>query len=47
MDTSKANDNGGGGRSLPRHTDDIQKVCLTVPEASKLLGISRNFAMNL
>lgn len=47
MDTSKANDNGGGGRSLPRHTDDIQKVCLTVPEASKLLGISRNFGYEL
>lgn len=47
MDTSKAKDNGGGGRSLARHTDDIQKVCLTVPEASKLLGISRNFGYEL
>jgi excisionase family DNA binding protein len=47
MDRSKANNNGGGGRNLHSHTDDIQKLCLTVPEVSKKLGISRNFGYEL
>jgi excisionase family DNA binding protein len=47
MDTSKAKDSGGGGRRVTRHTADIQKICLTVPEASKMLGISRNFGYEL
>ena len=42
----KGND-GGGGSGLPRHTALDKRLCITVPEAAAMLGISRNFAYEL
>ena len=42
-----ANNSGGGGRGLPRHADIDKRLCITVPEAAEMLGISRNFAYEL
>ncbi len=36
---------GGGGKGLPRHND--KRLCITVPEAAEMLGISKNFAYGL
>jgi len=38
---------GGGGSGLPRHADLDKRLCITVPEAAEMLGISRNFAYEL
>lgn len=38
---------GGGGSGLPRHADLDKRLCITVPEAAEMLGISRNFAYQL
>jgi len=38
---------GGGWRGLPRPADTEKRLCITVPEAAKMLGISRNFAYEL
>ena len=43
---SKAN-GGGGGSGLPRHAAIEKRLCITVPEAAEMLGISRNFAYEL
>jgi len=42
-----AKSNGGGGRGLPRHAAIEKRLCITVPEAADMLGISRNFAYEL
>ena len=42
----KGND-GGGGSGLPRHAVIDRRLCVTVPEAAAMLGISRNFAYQL
>ena len=42
----KGND-GGGGSGLPRHAVIDRRICVTVPEAAAMLGISRNFAYQL
>lgn len=39
--------NGGGGRSRPRAADLESRLCITVPEAARMLGVSRNFAYEL
>jgi len=38
---------GGGGSGLPRHAVIEKRLCITVPEAAQMLGISRNFAYEL
>ena len=38
---------GGGGSGLPRQTIIDKRLCVTVPEAAAMLGISRNFAYQL
>ena len=38
---------GGGGSGLPRHAVIEKRLCITVPEAADMLGISRNFAYEL
>jgi excisionase family DNA binding protein len=38
---------GGGGSGLPRHANLDKRLCITVPEAAAMLGISRNFAYEL
>ena len=44
----KGNDSGGGSNSgLPRHTALEKRLCITVPEAAAMLGLSRNFAYEL
>lgn len=43
---SKTN-GGGGGSGLPRHTTLEKRLCITVPEAAAMLGLSRNFAYEL
>jgi len=37
---------GGGGSGVPRRTEG-KRLCITVPEAAAMLGISRNFAYEL
>ena len=37
------NSSGGGGSGLPRHNAFDKRLCITVPEAAAMLGISRNF----
>lgn len=37
----------GGGHGFLRQGDIGNRLCITVPEAAKLLGISRNFAYEL
>ncbi|MFC1917835.1 helix-turn-helix domain-containing protein [Chloroflexota bacterium] len=40
---SESNDQGGGGRGIARpHPHNDKKLCYTVPEAAKLLRVSRN-----
>jgi len=41
-----ANSKGGGG-GLPRHAAIEKRLCITVPEAAEMLGLSRNFAYEL
>ena len=41
----KSND--GGGSGLPHHAALDKRLCITVPEAAAMLGISRNFAYEL
>jgi len=36
----------GKGSSMPRLAED-QRLCISVPEAAKMLGVSRNFAYEL
>ena len=38
---------GGGGSGLPRHADLEKRLCITVPEAASMLGLSRNFTYEL
>ena len=38
---------GGGGSGLPCHAALDKRLCITVPEAAEMLGISRNFAYEL
>ena len=38
---------GGGRRGLPRYATIDKRLCVTVPEAAEMLGISRNFAYQL
>ena len=42
----KGND-GGGGSGLPRHAVIEKRLCITVPEAAAMLGLSRGFAYKL
>ena len=42
-----ANNGGGGGSGLPRRAALDKRLCITVPEAAEMLGISRNFAYEL
>lgn len=47
MANDRASRKGTGGRKLPRYVDTEKRLCITVPEAAKMLGISRNFAYEL
>ena len=38
---------GGGGSGLPRHAVVEKRLCITVPEAAAMLGLSKNFAYDL
>ena len=38
---------GGGGSGLPRLAATEKRLCITVPEAAAMLGLSRNFAYEL
>lgn len=38
---------GGGRRGMPRQPSIDKRLCITVPEAAEMLGISRNFAYEL
>lgn len=42
-----ANSKGGGGSGLPRHAAIDKRLCITVPEAAEMLGLSRNFTYEL
>jgi excisionase family DNA binding protein len=47
MADDAASAGGGGRRGLPRQAAMGIRLCITVPEAAKMLGISRNFAYQL
>jgi excisionase family DNA binding protein len=47
LERSGSNASGGGRRGLPRLADIGGRLCVTVPEAAKMLGISRNYAYEL
>jgi excisionase family DNA binding protein len=50
LTSSVAKNTGGGRRGLPRLTamgNMDRRLCVTVPEAAEMLGISRNFAYQL
>lgn len=47
MRSNVAGISGGGRRGLPRAAAMDERLCVTVPEAAKMLGISRNFAYEL
>lgn len=47
MPKDVANNSGGGRRGLPRQAEKGNRLCITVPEAAEMLGISRNFAYEL
>jgi len=47
MTNKVAKDRGGGRRDLPRFANIDKRLCITVPEAAEMLGISRNFAYEL
>ena len=42
-----ANRSGGGRRGMPRYAAIEKRLCITVPEAAEMLGISKNFAYEL
>ncbi len=42
----KGND-GGGGSGWPRHAVIEKRLCITVPEAAAMLGLSKNFVYKL
>ena len=42
-----ANRSGGGRRGLSSYATIDRRLCVTVPEAAEMLGISRNFAYQL
>jgi len=42
-----ANSKGSGRRGLSRYATIDRRLCVTVPEAAEMLGISRNFAYQL
>ncbi|MFC1861257.1 tyrosine-type recombinase/integrase [Chloroflexota bacterium] len=49
--SNKGNDGkgheGGGGSGLPRHAVMEKRLCINVPEAASMLGLSRNFVYDL
>ncbi len=47
MTKQVANSKGGGGSGLPRHAAIDKRLCITVPEAAEMLGLSRNFTYDL
>ena len=42
-----ANRSDGGRRGFSRYATIDRRLCVTVPEAAEMLGISRNFAYQL
>lgn len=47
VEKDMASNGGGVRRGLPRLPAIDQRLCITVPEAAKMLGISRNFGYEL
>jgi excisionase family DNA binding protein len=47
MADDRTGSKGSGGRGLAHYVDKEKRLCITVPEAAKMLGISRNFAYEL
>jgi len=47
MQKDVTNTIGGGRRGMPRQATIDKRLCITVPEAAAMLGISRNFAYEL
>lgn len=42
-----ANSKGGGGSGLLPHSNIDKRLCITVPEAAEMLGLSKNFVYQL
>ena len=47
MAGSRARQEGSGGSGLPLAADLENRLCISVPEAARMLGVSRNFAYEL
>ena len=47
MKKNVAKNSGGGRRALPRRADIGERLCVSVPEAAKMIGISRNLAYEM
>ena len=47
MPKNVANNSSGGRRGLPRQAVNVNRLCITVPEAAQMLGLSRNFTYDL
>ena len=47
MPKDMAKNSGGGRRVLTRQAANGKRLCISVPEAAEMLGISRNFAYEL
>jgi excisionase family DNA binding protein len=44
MGKNQVSNKSSKARVLPSNVDTEKRLCITVPEAAKMLGISRNFA---
>ena len=47
MQKDVTNTIGGGRRGMPRQATIDKRLCITVPEAAAMLGLSRNFTYDL
>jgi len=47
MKENVAKNSGGGRRALPRPAAMVNRLCVTVPEAAAMLGLSRNFTYEM
>ncbi len=47
MEQDVVNTSGGGRRGMPRLATIDKRLCISVPEAASMLGLSRNFVYEL
>ena len=47
MKNCETGNGGGGGSGLPHHAALDKRLCISVPEAAEMLGLSKNFTYGL